>query len=1357
MRIAHFSDCHVELRQPEIRRALEFIADDATANHVDLLVDAGDWYDGATRAGERNESTDLQQRLRAAAPLLAVMGNHGDPRDLGPQFTEIDARRPVHVAHKPELVYFRRLAGISRFLDLGEELPGDLLILCLPWLRKAALVDPATLADGEDLGAAALAKLRAILDGWRQVLAAHEGPALLVAHADVQGRVRSAGEPPETGEELVVPAAWLRDLDPRGRLYAALGHEHDAQAFADHVRYSGTPAPTTYGEAKPKSYCLVDLAADRAPVVEERRTPVAPLVRLEATWEDGAWVWDGEGTQPVTAGAKVRLRYHFLDHERAAARSSAAEWARSLRDDSGAIEVLLDPKQRQILRRRTEEGAMARARSTTDKLRLWYQHVEREEGQVVPALQKDRLAVLLAEVEREAGVAPVTAPGVAVAFEAIRVRGIGPFRELAELRLDALAGRLVAFVGPNGAGKSTFLGMAFALLYREHPDGWQLVDRAHGTAALIEGDVRVGGERWTLRLKVNGNSRKMEAYVLDAGGRLADPSMERGGTTPYDRWIAARFPSREVARATLFASQKGAGDLLDAQPGARRAALVQMLGQGHLQTLAARVRDRLQPPKDRGGDARKGLRELAEGVRGALSQQEVVEATREEREREAEERQADVQAAWQLLGAERELVAAARERLAGWEARRADIVARGEGAKAVCDGATKAAAAARKAVEEQELVVAAADKAVAARQAELQAAQEASAEAAKLGALEEALAAAVAQEGEARGTLEAAQLAERQAREAETQAGAAFTVAAGELRAAEGAVAVARQDVGRAEAALAAAQQGAARLAEVQDAVAALPAAEERLAEAKRAQQEVTDAIGRSERWDVERAAALASAVRTARDAAAEEQRGKTARDRVAGVPCGGPDAQPTCEFLRDAAAVDLHALVAGAAAAREAVDQLAAQPWPDWYIEPAARRDLRDDATFQANDTSRVRARIAEVAALLPEIEKRAAEVDAAQARFDEARAALAAAEERHAAALQACATAKAAYEAETGQSKFCAHRRCDATLAAQGASAARAAAEKARDDARKAVERAGAIDVLRDRVADATAAARAASDSLAVLRAEHGERMAAEKSAAAARAAIVEEYRAIGEAPVVDESAVHAAQQRHTEATAAAATAEQALATVREAAAKAAALRADLVLAEQREQDHELLLRALDKTGIQALEIDAAAPEISELVNRMLEGGLGERMEFALDTKERGADGREREGLPFLVYDNSREGVAREAREVLSGGEGVMVAWALRLAVAIYANQMAGVSGGDLFGDEPGAGLRGQNARIFIGLLRKAIDLGEFDRLCWIPEEGAPLELADVRVVVDQGRVAVEGREGATGPAPLALEAVA
>ena len=183
MRIAHFSDCHVELRQPEIRRALEFIADDATANHVDLLVDAGDWYDGATRAGERNESTDLQQRLRAAAPLLAVMGNHGDPRDLGPQFTEIDARRPVHVAHKPELVYFRRLAGISRFLDLGEELPGDLLILCLPWLRKAALVDPATLADGEDLGAAALAKLRAILDGWRQVLAAHEGPALLVAHA----------------------------------------------------------------------------------------------------------------------------------------------------------------------------------------------------------------------------------------------------------------------------------------------------------------------------------------------------------------------------------------------------------------------------------------------------------------------------------------------------------------------------------------------------------------------------------------------------------------------------------------------------------------------------------------------------------------------------------------------------------------------------------------------------------------------------------------------------------------------------------------------------------------------------------------------------------------------------------------------------------------------------------------------------------------------------------------------------------------------------------------------------------------------------------------------------------------------
>ena len=362
--------------------------------------------------------------------------------------------------------------------------------------------------------------------GWRDVLAAHEGPALLVAHADVAGRVRSAGEPPETGDELVIPAAWLRDLDPKGRAYVALGHEHDAQAFAPHVRYSGTPAPTTYGEAKPKSYCLVDLTADGAPVVEERRTPVAPLVKLEATWEDGAWVWDGEGTQPVTAGAKVRLRYHFLDHERAAARAAAAEWARSLRDESGAIEVTLDPKQRQIIRRRGEEGALTTARSTRDKVHVYWRHVEREEGLVVPALQKDRIDALLADVERATGIAPVTAPGVAVRFEAIRVRGIGPFRELQELRLGDIGGRLVAFVGDNGAGKSTFLGMAYALLYREHPDGWQLVDRAHGRDALVEGDLVVNGARHTLRLKVNGTGRKMEGYVLGADGKPVDKTYD---------------------------------------------------------------------------------------------------------------------------------------------------------------------------------------------------------------------------------------------------------------------------------------------------------------------------------------------------------------------------------------------------------------------------------------------------------------------------------------------------------------------------------------------------------------------------------------------------------------------------------------------------------------------------------------------------------------------------------------------------------------------------------------------------------------------------------------------------------------
>lgn len=1367
MRIGHFSDCHVELRQPEIRKALEFIADDAAAHHVDLLVDAGDWWDGASRDRQRNDSTLLQQRLRHAAPLLAVVGNHGSPEDLKEQFTSIEARHPVHVSHKPEMIRFRRRVA-PQFLPWdapSATVPStDLLICTLPWLKKAALVDPAQLAEGQDLGEAALAKLRDILDGFAAALAAHDGPALVVAHADVAGRTRSAGAPPETGDELVIPAAWLVNLDPKGRAYIALGHEHDAQAFADWCRFSGTPAPTTYGESKPKSYCLVDLAADLAPVVEERRTPVARLVKFEATWEDGGWRWEAASDRELAfvAGAKVRFRYHFLDHERAAARAAAAAEADALRA-AGAIEVALDPKQRQILRRRVEEGALTRARSTRDKVHVWYQHIEREEGLVVPALQKDRIDALLATIERETGIAAVTAPGVAVQFEAIRVRGIGPFRDMQELRLADLGGRLVAFVGENGAGKSTFLGMAFALLYHAHPDGWQLVDRAHGKDALVEGDVRVVGGRYTLRLKVNGASRKMEGYVLGPDGRPVNDDVARGLTSAYDRWIAERFPSKEVARATLFAGQKGTGDLLDATAGKRREALVTMLGQSHLQRLGKAVGERLQPPKDsKGADGKpkKGLREVTEGLRGELRAAEAGEGTRAEVERLEKEARVEEADADAKVGIARYDLAAGRERLAAWEVARAEIVGRGAEAKAKAEAAKKIHDDAHASVGSHQQAVEEARKTWRDRYGELQAAEQASEAAAQLGALEEKLARAVVAESETRAAAERAGLEHQAARDAATADGTAYSVQAAELSAAADAVAAAAKQVRQAEAALVAAQQGAARLAEVQEAVKALPAVDLRLAEVKATRKDVADRIGMSQKHDAAQKEARRAAADAAREAVAVEQRGQKARERVADVPCGGPDAQPSCEFLKDAAAVDLHALAAGAAAAREAEAKLALVAPPDGYLPENERAPLLEGMDEAIEAAQKKRDEVAAVAALLPEITKRASEATAASERLYELRGQHATAEARHADALRATSAAKETYEASVKRSEAAGRRRDDAAAAANKAADARTAAEKARDDAKKAVERAGELGLLRERVADADAAVKRAEALLETARATLTTAAGEDQAAAAARAAIVVEFEPYKDSkrPVIDEGPLLAAQQRHTDVIGALARAQAALDAVRAAAGKAAELRAAILVAEQTEEDHEVLLRALSPTGIQALEIDQAAPEIAELVNRLLEGSLGDRFTFLLDTKERGADGKEREGLPLLVLDATREESRwEEARTVLSGGEGVLVGWALRLAVAIYANQQAGVTGGDIFGDEPGAGLRGQNGRRFVGLLRRAVEIGEMDRICWIPEEGAPLELADVRVLVGGGRVCVEGRGEAAELAPLALEAVA
>jgi DNA repair protein SbcC/Rad50 len=187
--------------------------------------------------------------------------------------------------------------------------------------------------------------------------------------------------------------------------------------------------------------------------------------------------------------------------------------------------------------------------------------------------------------------------------------------------------------------------------------------------------------------------------------------------------------------------------------------------------------------------------------------------------------------------------------------------------------------------------------------------------------------------------------------------------------------------------------------------------------------------------------------------------------------------------------------------------------------------------------------------------------------------------------------------------------------------------------------------------------------------------------------------------------------------------------------------ALEADLRTAEAELADWNRLADDLGKNGLQALEIDAAGPELTELVNDLLHTCHGPRFTLRVDTQRASADGKRLiEGCEVIVLDTER---GREAEgSTFSGGERVLIGEALSLALSMLACRRAGVERPTLVRDESGAALDPANARVYVAMLRRAADLVGADRVLFVSHSPDVIDMADARIEV---RGAVAGEHGA------------
>ena len=164
--------------------------------------------------------------------------------------------------------------------------------------------------------------------------------------------------------------------------------------------------------------------------------------------------------------------------------------------------------------------------------------------------------------------------------------------------------------------------------------------------------------------------------------------------------------------------------------------------------------------------------------------------------------------------------------------------------------------------------------------------------------------------------------------------------------------------------------------------------------------------------------------------------------------------------------------------------------------------------------------------------------------------------------------------------------------------------------------------------------------------------------------------------------------------------------------------------------------LATAFGRDGLQALEMNAALPEINAIANDLLLVCHGSRFTVEVSTDKLSADGKKQlETLEIRVIDTTN---GRDATiETYSGGECVIVGEALSLALTTVACRHNAVTRPTLIRDESGAALDPANGRAYMAMLRRAADMVDADKVLVVSHSQEIQDLADARVVISDGSV--------------------
>ncbi|OMH36677.1 exonuclease SbcCD subunit D [Tersicoccus sp. Bi-70] len=342
MKILHTSDWHLGRSFHGVgmladqRRFIDQLVETVQREDVRAVLISGDVYDRALPSVEVVQLfSDALDRLTAAgAEVVLSSGNHDSPIRLG--FADrVLARGGVHVR--------TGLHALTDPVRLSDPDGTDVAVYAVPYLEPRLVAErlgverpghPAVMT-------AALRIVRKHLAGLEPAVGGESGPdeatseedgalfpaattsrvrSILMAHAFVAGAEESDSEREFASGGLgQIPIPVFDGFD-----YVALGHLHGRQRLRENVRYSGSPLPYSFSEARQaKGGWLLDVGPDGLRGVDPVTVETArPLAILRGTLEDllvdpahagaeGAWcqVTLTDAERPRMAMDRLRERF----------------------------------------------------------------------------------------------------------------------------------------------------------------------------------------------------------------------------------------------------------------------------------------------------------------------------------------------------------------------------------------------------------------------------------------------------------------------------------------------------------------------------------------------------------------------------------------------------------------------------------------------------------------------------------------------------------------------------------------------------------------------------------------------------------------------------------------------------------------------------------------------------------------------------------------------------------------------------------------------------------------------------------------------------------------------------------------